>query len=50
MGELIAYDGNTPIYAPYDGVIVFPYIPKWVWEEVCVFGRRQNNDSFELYK
>ena len=39
--ELIAYDGEREIRAPYDGVIVFTYETKKRWEEVCVFGRKK---------
>jgi succinylglutamate desuccinylase len=38
-GEIIWYDGNMPVYAPYDGVIVFSYLPTRIGDEVCVFGR-----------
>ncbi len=38
--DVVAYDDGVPIFAPYDGVIVFTYEPKQVGDEVCVFGKK----------
>ena len=38
--ELIAHDKIEPIYAPYDGVIVFSHETKNIGDEMCVFGKK----------
>lgn len=38
-GELIGYDGDERILAPYDGVIVFSHETKNIGDEMCVFGK-----------
>ena len=40
-GEIVGYDDGEPIVAPYDGIIVFTYLPKQIGDEVCVFGKRE---------
>lgn len=37
--ELVAFDWDEEIIAPYNGVIVFPHIPKNIGDEMCVFGK-----------
>lgn len=40
-GEIVGYDWDRVIRAPYDGVILFSYIPTQAGEEICVFGKLQ---------
>lgn len=37
--EIIWHDGKNPIIAPYNGIIVFTYLPKQIGDEMCVFGK-----------